>query len=410
MNNNNLITKCLTDNNNILHKLYDLQRTQIQHCNNLQQDNSKLIIKNDNLECDKLVLKRKLEDMEKNSCNYKKEKQNSTKPVQINKYKLINYQPYYKCWSSDKINDIFASIKSIDDIIKLNGSWYFLRHNYKLQRLYNLIPALIKLNEMVGLDNIKKDILKKIIYYIQNNYNNEYLHTIISGPPGVGKTEFAKIYSDIFVRLGILKTSNFMEIKRSDLVGQYLGETSIKTRDLLDSALGGVVFLDEAYSLGNRERVDSFAKESIDMINLYLSEKKGELMFIIAGYEIEIEECFFAYNKGLKRRFHSHYIIPEYKPNELKEIFINKMKEINYNLSVDDKKLENLFIENKNNFQYFGGSIETLCNEIKFVQSLRNFTNNIQNREVIIEDIKNAIDKLNSNKKDNSESRLSMYS
>lgn len=353
------------------------------------------------------TLKRELEDSE--SAN--KEKQRKIIPVELNMYKIILYKPTKLSWADDKINKILLSINNIDDIISLlNNNHINIRHNLKLSKLYTLIPALVKLKEMVGLQNIKQSIFKKIIYYIQNDHQNEYLNTVISGPPGVGKTEFAKIYGDIFLRLGILKNDNFISIKRDDLVGQYLGTTAMKTRKVLDSALGGVLFLDEAYSLGNSEKRDSYSKEAIDMINLYLSEKKGEFMFLIAGYEEDIEECFFAYNKGLKRRFHTYYNIDGYKPTELKEIFINKMKELNYNLLVNKTILDNFFVENKNNFEYYGGSIETLCNEIKHVQALRTFTNNIINKDIIMEDIDNAMINIYSNKRERINSGLSMYS
>ena len=83
---------------------------------------------------------------------------------------------------------------------------------------------------MIGLDSVKKEIFKIVVYYIQNPHTDEYLHTVISGPPGVGKTQIAKIYSEIFVRLGILKTDKFIEIKKDDLVAEFLGQTSHRTK------------------------------------------------------------------------------------------------------------------------------------------------------------------------------------
>lgn len=315
----------------------------------------------------------------------------------------IQYAPIYfpiksESWSEEKINLTISSIKSINDIIKLNNLWIHLRHNITLQKLYNLIPALIKLDKMIGLLDIKKDIFKKIIYYIQNPHDDEYLHTIISGPPGVGKTEFAKIYADICVRLGILKTNKFIEIKRDDLIGQYLGQTAPRTRELLESAMGGVLFLDEAYSLGNSEKKDSFSKEAIDMLNQYLSERKSEFMFIAAGYEEDLDSCFFAHNKGLRRRFHSHYKISGYKPKELREILIGKVANTQYSINIPSKELDNFFCENKEQFKNYGGDIEKLFNEIKQVQSLRTFNLNISNKDIDIEDIiiaqKNLQDKM----------------
>jgi SpoVK/Ycf46/Vps4 family AAA+-type ATPase len=257
---------------------------------------------------------------------------------------------------------------------------------------------------MVGLQDVKSDIFKKIIYYMQNPFDektgcNEYLHTIISGPPGVGKTEFAKIYADIFVRLGILKSDKFIEIKRDDLVGEYLGQTSHRTRDLLDSAMHGVLFLDEAYSLGNEEKRDSFSKEAIDMINQYLSEKKGKFMFIIAGYEDDLEQCLFAYNKGLKRRFHSHYHINGYEPDELNKIFLSKIALTNFTIDIPNEKLVKFFTDNKSSFAYFGGDIEKLFNEIKQCQALRTFNLNTKTKEITMDDITNSLKHLNARKK-----------
>jgi SpoVK/Ycf46/Vps4 family AAA+-type ATPase len=353
-----------------------------------------------------LTLKRKLSDAE----YILKEKDNGYKRPTFfrSRFELVNFYPNLSSWTSDKINEVMRSIKSIDDIIKLKPHWYELRHNHTLQRLHYLITPLTKLNSMVGLENIKSDIFKKIIYWIKNPYSNEYLHTIISGPPGVGKTEFARIYADIFVRLGILKTDKFVEIKRDDLVGEYLGQTAPKTRKLLESAMGGVLFLDEAYSLGNKEKRDSFSKEAIDMINQYLSERKGEFMFIIAGYEDDLNSCLFGYNKGMRRRFHSHYKITGYEPNELKEIFNRKVNQTSFKLDISNEELNKFFTDNKSQFSYFGGDIEKFINEIKQCQSLRAFNDNLQDKTIILEDMKTAITNLEE-KDEESPPPINMY-
>lgn len=347
-----------------------------------------------------IKLKRKLSDTE---FDLKKEQDSNNKKQDIfhSRFKLVNFPYTSNSWSLEKINQVISSIKSIDDIIKLKSNWYKLRHNSTLQRLHYLITPLNKLNSMVGLDNIKNDIFKKIIYWIQNPYSNEYLHTIISGPPGVGKTEFAKIYADIFVRLGILKSDKFIEIKRDDLVGEYLGQTAPKTRKLLESAMGGVLFLDEAYSLGNQEKRDSFSKEAIDMINQYLSERKGEFMFIIAGYEDDLNSCLFGYNKGMRRRFHSHYKITGYESCELKEIFNRKVNQTPFKLDVTNEELNKFFTDNKSQFLYFGGDIEKFINEIKQCQSLRAFNANLQDKIIILEDMKLAITNLEEKDEEN---------
>ena len=361
------------------------------------QQYQNIITENERLKKDNCIMfedikyfKNKINDLELTLSFFKKDKviDRDTKRQKIeNKYKINIYKITPQSYSFDEVNDILKNIKSIDDIIKLQNNWFKLRHNLILSKLHMLIPALIELNNMVGLVDIKKDIFKKIIYYIQNPHNDEYLHTVLAGPPGVGKTEFSKIYADIFLRLGILKNDNFISVKRSDLVGQYLGQTSHLTKDLLEKAIGGVLFIDEAYSLGNSEKKDSFSKECIDMINQYLSEKKNEFMCIIAGYEEELEKCFFAYNRGLERRFQNKYILKEYNAEELKEIFIRKVKQNNFKLNIINNDLNDFFYKNKDLFKNYGGDIEKFINEIKYNQCLRTFNENLSNKDIIIDDL-----------------------
>ncbi len=184
------------------------------------------------------------------------------------RFTLVNFKPNSDSLTPEQVSETLRGIKNINDIISLKDKWFKIRHNHVLQRLHYLINPLEKLQHMVGLDEVKNDLFKKIIYWIQNPPNvktgcDEYLNTIITGPPGVGKTEFAKIYASVFVRLGILKTDTFTEIKRDDLVGEYLGQTAPRTRKLLESAVGGVLFLDEAYSLGNQDSVIHFQKKQL---------------------------------------------------------------------------------------------------------------------------------------------------
>lgn len=321
--------------------------------------------------------------------------ENSDKKIpKLNKYKIKLYKLTDISFTDVQINDIFLNIKNIKDIIKLKDLWSNIKHNIKLQKLHNIIPALEKLDLMVGLNNIKNEIFKIIIYYIQNEHNEEYLHTAIYGSPGVGKTELAKIYADIFVRLGILSSNLFIEIKKDDLVAKYLGQTSHKTKQLLENSMGGVIFLDEAYSLGNEEKRDSFAKEAIDMINQYLSERKKDFMFIIAGYEDELESCFFSFNKGLKRRFSHYFKIDKYSSDELSMIFKSKIEKLNYkfdDITLYDNKIKEFFKTNFNKFENSAGDIEKFINYIKYDQSIRIFKQNICNNIILIDDLNSAL-------------------
>lgn len=368
--------------------------------NQLWNENNELKKDNDSLtESNRVLRKRNFDYRDKidelnDTINPPKKKQRTSK------YEFTKFRKNKDSYNEHEINRVLYNIKTIKDIINLDDKWRSIRHNSVLQRLSNIIPPLKKLDNMIGLDSVKKNLFKKIIYYVRNPNNEDYLHTIIAGPPGVGKTELSKIYADIFVKLGILKNDKFIEIKRDDLVGKYLGQTAPKTRKLLDDAMGGVVFLDEAYSLGNEEKRDSFSKEAIDMINQYLSEKKNEFMMIVAGYDDELDKCFFSYNPGLKRRFSSYYKIDKYSPKELSNIFKGKVKYSKYNLKIKDDILNKFFKDNFDDFKYFGGDVEKILSEIKYTQSFRTFNENIDSDDIIYKDLEDAYSSFKSNRKE----------
>ena len=382
-----------------------------QNMNKLILDNNSLVTENHRLHNLLKFLDIEYKNMQNEllkRCQPKQLQTNNNFNTNINIHnKNINriFKTNEKSFDDNDISILIKNITSIEDITNLKGMWKNIRHNQILNKLQYLAPILTKLNNMIGLKDIKNEIFKKIIYYVKNKHNNEYLHTIITGPPGVGKTELAKLYAQIFVRLGILKTDKFIEIKRTDLVGEYLGQTAPKTKELLESAMGGVLFLDEAYSLGSTKE-DTYSKEAIDMINQYLSERKGDFMFIIAGYEDDIDKCLLSYNKGMKRRFQSHYKISGYSANEIMEIFLQKIKQANYITDIKNEKLLEFFKENLKSFMYYGGDIEKLINEIKYIQCLRIFNDNINSRNIILDDINKAFDNMNIKK---TEDYFSLY-
>lgn len=323
-------------------------------------------------------------------------------------FKIIMYRKNKNSYTDQEINNLLKSIKSIKDIINLDNKWHSIKHNIILQRLYRLIKPLKELDKMIGLNEVKKNVFKKIIYYVRNPDNNEYLHTVISGPPGVGKTEVAKIYAKVFLHMGILKNESFIEAKRDDFVGKYLGQTAPKTRKLLESASGGVLFIDEAYSLGNEEKRDSYSKEAIDMINQYLSERKNEFMMIVAGYDKELDRCFFSYNPGLRRRFSSYFKIEKYNYEELMKIFCNKISSTKYFNRISSEKLHDFFKINYDEFKYYGGDIEKLISEIKYSQSFRTFNENLESNHILYDDLMDGFKNFKSNKKDEKKSEPPM--
>ena len=143
----------------------------------------------------------------------------------------------------------------------------------------------------------------------------------IKGPPGVGKTQISHIIAKIYKGLGFLKKDKVISVKRDDLIAGYLGQTAIKTKKKLEEALGGVLLIDEAYSLGDDGDKDSFSKEAVDLLTSYLSEHGHEFICIVAGYKEALEKRFFSINEGLAIRYTIHYDIKPYSGEDLRKIF-----------------------------------------------------------------------------------------
>ena len=302
-------------------------------------------------------------------------------------------------------------INDVTDLIAL-GKTYHCKKNKEyyginLRILCNLVVPLTELQELVGMAEVKTNIVNQIIFFLQGfnkqskcgdcvdcrfnlpcakNLSNDMLHTVITGPPGVGKTELGKILGKVYKAMGVLSKGHVKVVSRSDLVGKYLGHTAAKTQAVIDECSGGVMFIDEAYALGNSEGRDSFSKECIDTLNQNLTERR-DFLCIIAGYKDALENCFFIYNEGLKRRFTFRYDIQEYSPTELKDIFNIKVKkedwQTEYSVLADDEpeavmkkhaieqQVVNFFMGNMQYFPHYGGDIETYFLNCKIHHSRR---------------------------------------
>ena len=255
-------------------------------------------------------------------------------------------------------------INNIDDLIRLGQSYNpkkRKRYNLNLKRLNLLVEPLIELKNMIGMTEVKKVIFDQIIYYLQklDDKNVDMLHTVIVGPPGVGKTQLTHIMAKIYNRLGFLKTDKVISAKRDDLVAEYVGQTAPKTRKVLEKALGGVLLLDEIYSLAPTSDRD-FAREAIDMINMYLSEHCHDLVCVVAGYKKPTYENFFAQNEGLARRFTHHFEIKGYTSDELSLIFKKYVEDQKWELGDSVEVITPLIEKNMKIFPHFGGDMTSL--------------------------------------------------
>ena len=302
-----------------------------------------------------------------------------------------------------------TKIKNVKSTGKLlsNGLYEYKGKKYpiNLETVKKLRKPLNKLNKLIGLSSVKDSILDMILYYLQNfeTKNNNMLHTVIEGPPGVGKTELGRILAEIYAALGIIPSKKFKCVRRTDLIGEYLGHTAQKTQRAIDEADGGVLFIDEAYSLGNEDKRDSFSKECIDTLNQNLSEKKKKLIVIIAGYQDELEKSFFSYNPGLRRRFPFKFTIEGYSSDELRDIFLKKLKDSRWKVNeqeIDISFLTKFFDTNKDKFLHYGGDIENLIVSCKFMHSRRLVGKHPKYRKIITKaDIEQGLNRFIKNKK-----------
>ena len=348
-------------------------------------------------------------------------------------------------------------IDSIDDFIKINKYYQNNKslkcsnnNNYtiNLNKIEKIINPLIKLKKMVGLEKIKDEIINFVLYYLiyQKKHEPSHIkhepshmkhepshikhepshmkhepshmkhepshmkHISIEGPPGCGKTKLAKIISKILIGLGILENNNIIYAKRTDLIGTHLGETGKKTQNIIDKALGGVLFIDEAYSLGNEDGKDIYSKECIDILTQNLSDNKSKFICIIAGYTEQLENNFFSVNPGLVRRFPFRFKIEKYNSLELKNIFIRKIYKLNWKINIDVNNINNLFENNYKHFKYFGGDIDTFIQDIKYSHARRIACCNTNQFKIIsYDDITKALTKFIDRRNNNENCVETMY-
>jgi SpoVK/Ycf46/Vps4 family AAA+-type ATPase len=232
---------------------------------------------------------------------------------------------------------------------------------------------------MIGMDALKQSIVNQLLYFIQNLHVgknvSDFKHTVICGPPGTGKTEVARIIGQMYAKVGILKKNTFKKVTRNDLIAGYLGQTAIKTKQVINDCLGGVLFIDEAYSLASSDKSDSFSKECIDILCEALSEHKDDLMVIIAGYEKELNDTFFPANPGLSSRFIWRFTMQPYTMQELVKIMHKMVADQEWTLDEDVALTEKWFNDKKKSFSSYGRDIEAMITYIKIAHGRRIYGN-----------------------------------
>jgi len=211
-------------------------------------------------------------------------------------------------------------------------------------------------------------------------------------------TTCAHILAKIYCNMGFLTTDNVVIAKRSDFVKKWIGHSDSATMELLHSALGGVLFIDEAYCMGNNERVDDFAKAAVDSLNQFLSEHADNFICIVAGYENDLDKCFFSINEGLKSRFPKTFHLNEYSPENLFKMFKNRVKKEGWKLA-EHATDESFFSINKDVFPSYGRDIENFLNECRSVHARRICGTTEEKKLLTKEDIDRGLQKFLNHRK-----------
>jgi SpoVK/Ycf46/Vps4 family AAA+-type ATPase len=379
------------------------------------------------------------------------------------------------------------------------------------QNSKKLIEALLKLNNLVGMEKCKQSIIDQVKFLLLEERFSELgsasktmLHTLIFGPPGTGKTELGRTLSEIWIAIKEVRerrqeeqalemhdeiqiyvdsihnsaarqeneleslqstvfsnkrkysqmlkanvdkvvdihqeidqtldnldrllrrkyrqlnpTSKkaetlFKVVSRKDLVAEYMGQTAIKTKKVIESAIGGVLFIDEAYSLFQDDK-DSFGKEAIAVIIQYMTEFPDKVIFIFAGYKNEMLDTVFTANPGMKRRFSWVFEIDGYNNKELSDIFLLQLKRDEWECDCDKQTLDAFFSKHKKKFPFYGGDTERFVFQCKLTFAREAFEkfNVVTKRSIGIEIMEKAIPHFQTNHLDShkvsSEPPLGMY-
>jgi SpoVK/Ycf46/Vps4 family AAA+-type ATPase len=244
---------------------------------------------------------------------------------------------------------------------------------YEAPQAVDYTECLKKLDGLVGLGGVKKEISNLAAYLnlqIKRGETNTFQgkHYVFTGNPGTGKTTVARIMADVFKTLGIVSRGQLVEADRAKLVAGYSGQTAIKTNQLVDQAMGGVLFIDEAYTLKSNDG-DSFGAEAIDTLLKRLEDDRGKFICIVAGYTDQMHD-FIDTNPGLRSRFTQTIHFDDYTPDELTQIFINLAKGKSFTIDEETegaihREFEQLYLRRDKNFgnarearRIFDGAVE----------------------------------------------------
>lgn len=237
--------------------------------------------------------------------------------------------------------------------------------------LIGLIPVKTRIKEVAALLLVHR--LRKALGLTSSNPG---LHMSFTGSPGTGKTTVALKMADILFRLGYVRKGHLITVTRDDLVGQYIGHTAPKTKEVLKRAMGGVLFIDEAYYLYKPDNERDYGAEAIEILLQVMENQRDDLVVILAGYKDRMER-FYESNPGLSSRIANHVDFPDYSAEELLTIGKIMLEEQQYQFTPDAEKAFLEYIEKRKEQPLFANarSVKNALDRARMRQANRNFSN-----------------------------------
>ena len=244
------------------------------------------------------------------------------------------------------------------NIVTLTTEDEGVKNSVEKELISNTLEALLQqLQSLIGLNEVKQEVSTLVnLLKLQSMRKQHGLpeipmsrHLVFVGNPGTGKTTVARLLADIYHQFGILSKGQLIEVDRSGLVAGYVGQTALKTREAIQSAIGGVLFIDEAYTLAKSESSNDFGQEAIDTILKAMEDHREDFVVIVAGYP-DLMKIFINSNPGLKSRFNKYIYFKDYTPEELLDIFKSQCK--NAGLTLEDGASEIAFDYLRNAYEH----------------------------------------------------------